>query len=65
VTLGDRLKYINTSNLYRIIKKESDVITQIEFNNFGKLLSLALACAFKISVDKYVQGEFDVTYEDF
>jgi hypothetical protein len=60
-----KLNYINTSTLYRVIKRESDVITQIDFNNFAKLLSLALAAAFKISVDKYVQGEFDVTHEDF
>jgi hypothetical protein len=51
-----KLNYINTSTLYRIIKRETDVLTQIEFDNFPKLLSLALAAAFKISIDKYVQG---------
>lgn len=51
-----KLNYINTSTLYRIIKRETDVLTQIEFDGFPKLLSIALATALKISIDKYIQG---------
>ncbi len=42
--------------LFKIIKKEPQTITQIEFEGFEKLLSLAIATAFKIAIDKYIAG---------
>jgi len=49
--------YINQSKIYRLIKRESDAVTQIEFENFAKIISLAIGAAFKISVDKYIEGD--------
>lgn len=60
-----KLDYIMVEKLYKIIKKENDTISQIEFQNFEKTLSVALGTAFKISIDKYINGQFEVTSEDF
>lgn len=60
-----KLDYIMTEKLYKIIKRESETITQVDFDNFERLLSVALGTAFKISVDKYINGEFEVESKDF
>ena len=57
--------YINTSKIYRLIKRQTDTVTQIEFDSFTTIISLAVGTAFKISIDKYVEGDFDVNYSDF
>ena len=57
--------YLNTSKLYRLIKRQTDTVTQIEFDSFVKTISLAVGAAFKISIDKYIEGDFDTSYEDF
>lgn len=57
--------YFNSSKIYRIIKREADAITQIEFDDFQKTLSLALGAALKISVDKYIEGETETALADF
>ena len=46
--------YINVSKIYRLVKRETDTVTQIEFDSFVKLISLAVGAAFKISIDKYI-----------
>lgn len=57
--------YINTEKLCRLIKAEADVVSQIDFDHFPKICSLALGSAFKISIDKYINGDFTVDREDF
>jgi hypothetical protein len=51
-----KLDYIMTEKLYKIIKRENETITQVDFDNFEKLLSISLGAAFKISIDKYING---------
>jgi hypothetical protein len=57
--------YLNTSKIYRLVKRETDVVTQIDFDGFPRLISLAVGMAFKISIDKYIEGELETTEEDF
>ena len=49
--------YLNTDKLYRIIKKDKDAVTQVDFEQSEVILARALGAAFKISVDKYIEGE--------
>ena len=48
--------YINSSKIYRLIKRETDTVTQIDFDNFIHTISIAVGTAFKISIDKYIEG---------
>ena len=57
--------YINTSKLYRLIKRQPDTVVQIDFDDFVKVISLALGTAFKISIDKAIEGEQEITLADF
>lgn len=42
--------YVNTDKIYRIINRDTDAVTQIDFNSFLVLASKAISQALKISI---------------
>lgn len=55
-----KINYLNPDRLYKLLKKDSSVLSQFEFKAGLDLVSNAVGCALKIAIGKQLQAETDV-----
>lgn len=48
--------YFNSDKFYKIVQMEADAVNQIDFDTFPTIASRCLSSAFKISIEKYING---------
>ena len=60
-----KINYLNQEKLYKILKKDQEVLSQISFEGKDKLIASAVGSALKITINKVLEAEDTATLEDF